>query len=237
LVTPTRSTPRSRASSCTGETSCAGRNGPGWRLPSTSTRSPGRAEPTASAVRRHSASSGARPPPPQVGQLALAPDPGQGQGLGVGGLGVGLGQGPDLERVDVAGEGVAVAVPDRARPVGDQPEAAPVEQAGRAAVDRGRGHPGGGVAAELDQGGVVGQLQGGRVLRADRLVGRVVDPGPLVGEQPAEVAGGLPHPVGVVLDEQRASPPPHQSEHTFYPERNQKPGKGKHRGSVAQPGG
>ena len=51
--------------------------------------------------------------PAEVGQLPLALDPGQGEGLGVGRLGVGLGEGPDLKRVDVAGEGVAVAVPDR----------------------------------------------------------------------------------------------------------------------------
>ena len=143
----------------------------------------------------------------QVGQLPLPIDPGQDQRLGVGGLGVGLGEGADLELVDVGGEGVAVAVPDRPRPVGDQPEAAPVEQAGGAAVDGGRRRPGGRVAAELDQRGVVGELEGGGVGGADRLVGRVVDPGPVVGEEPAEVAGGLPHPVGIVLGEQRASLP------------------------------
>jgi hypothetical protein len=56
------------------------------------------------------------------------------------------------------------------------------------------------------KGGVLGQLQRPGVLGPDRLVGRVVDPGAAVGEQPAEIAGGQPYPVGVILDEQPCLP-------------------------------
>jgi hypothetical protein len=77
-------------------------------------------------------------------------------------------------------------------------------QAGRAAVDRGR------VAAGLDEVGVVGQLERAVVVGTERLVGGGVDAAAAVGEEPAEVASGLPHPVRVVLDEQYASVDPNR---------------------------
>jgi hypothetical protein len=144
--------------------------------------------------------------PAEVGQLALADHPGGRERLGVAALGVGLGQRLDGERGRVLADGDAVAVPDGAGPIDDHPERAPVDQAGRAAVDGRGGDAPGRVDRELGEAAVLGEVEGAAVLGGDRFVDRVVDAGALVGQQAGEVLGAAPDAVGVVLDEQPRSP-------------------------------
>jgi hypothetical protein len=97
-------------------------------------------------------------------------------------------------------------VPDGARAVGDHPEGAPVDQAGRAAVDGGHGDAVTPVHAELDDLGVLAELDRRGVFGRDGLVRRVVDLAALVREQLSQVLGTAADPVGVVLDKQLVSP-------------------------------